>query len=260
MISCSPEEKKQEGKIAAEPQLAHPEQYEAWEVFRYNKIQILHPNDHHLVHSFPQMADWYDKHIPNICTYLGLPLYTDTLHIYYYTGYGQGEAMTGRGYPFATPKAIHFWLPGTYGSTFVEFFLQQWKAGEPKHRFLKEGLKTLFDYSGQNYFAIVRYFQSVDSQLTLRRLVEDPYISSDSERFQSAYAATFADFLNYSYGSVKFKALYQSDEDFENALEETIGLDIDSTEVLWQRFIRESYPEVRFNPEDHKKTVDIPLR
>jgi hypothetical protein len=168
--------------------------------------------------------------------------------------------MTGQEYPFAVPEAIHFWLPSSYGPTLIEFLLQQWKVGDPKHRFLKEGLGTLFDYTGTNYYAVVRYYESVDSQMTLRQLVEDPYISSDSERYQSAFAATFVDFVNFSYGPAKLKMLYQSTDDFSDALKASLGVDMDSTEVLWRRFIAESFPEVRYNPEDHKKIIDIPVR
>ncbi len=259
VFSCSKSEKKAEPQSVAEPQQVNAAQYQSWEVFRHNKIQILHPKDHHLAYSFPEMADWYEKHIPPICNYLGLPAYADTLRIYYYTGYGQGEAMTGRGYPFATPNVIHFWLPSTYGPPLVEFLLQQWKLGNQEQKFLKEGLKTLFDYSGKNYYAVARYYQSKDSALSLRQLIEDPHISADSERFQSVFAATFVDFIGFNYGPAKLKALYFSNDDFADALEATLGFDVDSAEILWQRFIQESFPDARYNPSDTNKIIDVPL-
>lgn len=256
LVSCS----KQDGPGEKGNRASTESNYNGWLTYHTEKVRITYPPGLPAEPYIDDAAEWYGKRISDIGALLRVPPPADTLQVYYYTGYGHGLAATGREYPYATPEAIHFWLPGTYGPTLTEFLLQNWKVEGPKSRFLLEGFKTLLDYSGQNYYLVAKHYIDLDSALSLRALSMDRFINSDSERYQSVFAAMFVDYIMYAYGVDGIHRLYVSPLPFPEALLELTGMSMEEIEPVWYQFIRESFPGEKLNPQAYERIIDVPLK
>lgn len=215
------------------------EKYKGWETFTYENVKIIYPRGHPLVDSFHGMAQGYITAMRRNCQFLGINVPQDTLVVYYYSGFGQGREMTGREYPFADSAAIHFWLPSFFGPTLMQYLLPRWQDVEPKYRFLKHGLIALFDYSGQNYHQSTLNYLKDDQFIPLKELAVDTTVNSDTERHQSAEAASFVDFLDYYFGMDGLNLLYRAREPFEQAVQGIFMMPVDSLERLWLDFVKE---------------------
>jgi hypothetical protein len=150
----------------------------------------------------------------------------------------QGREMTGREYPFADSNAIHFWLPSFYGPTLVQYLIPRWQDVEPKFRFLKHGIIALFDYSGQNYHKSTLGYIEEGKFIPLRELAEDTTVNSNTERHQSAEAASFVDFIVYHYRIRGLNELYRSRESFEDAVQRIFQMPVDSLEHMWLDYVK----------------------
>jgi len=215
------------------------DKYKDWKTYTYKNIKIIYPSGHPLVDSFHDMAQGYLTALRRDCQFLGIDVPQDTLVVYYYSGYGQGRKMTGREYPFADSTAIYFWVPNFYGPTLMQYLLPKWQNVEPKYPFLKHGLIALFDYSGQNYHQSTMNYFSEGKFIPLKELVVDTTVNSDTERHQSAEAASFIDFIVYYFGIQGLEMLYRSRAPFEKTVEGIFMIPVDSLQGLWLDFVRE---------------------
>jgi hypothetical protein len=144
--------------------------------------------------------------------------------------------MTGREYPFVEDNIIHFWIPSYLGVTFMHWLLPKWVDKEPTHVFLKHGLIALFDYSGNDYHkATVRYFDE-DRFISLADLAVDTSINTNTERLQSGEAASFVAFVLAAYGPKRLEMMYRSDEPFDELVQDSLGISIDSLQGSWIDF------------------------
>ncbi|RKX23678.1 MAG: hypothetical protein DRP47_12450 [Candidatus Zixiibacteriota bacterium] len=225
LIGCSSEQDK--------PQPEPDSKYDGWKTFTYQKIKILYLPGHPLEDSFEDISRTYITLIDRSCRFLHIPVPADTLRIIFYTGWGQGREMTGCEYPFATRDEIHFWLPSFYGPTLMQYLIYQWQPDEPKNIFLKHGLITLLDFSGQNYHMnTIRYVHNKQF-IPLEKLAVDSAIDSNTERLQSAMSASFVDFVVYTYGFDVFESLYLSQRSFEKEVRALFDMSVDSLQDRW---------------------------
>ena len=213
--------------------------YKDWITYTYENVKIIYPSSHPLATNLEPMAKGYTEATRQICRYLTIDIPLDTLVIYYYTGFGQGREMTGREYPFADSSAIHFWIPSFYGPTLMQYLIPRWQDKEPKYSFLKHGLIALFDYSGQNYYQSTQGYLDKGNFLPLLMLASDTTVNSDTERHQSAEAATFVDFVVYHFGVEGLNRLYTTKAPFEEAVTEIFKMPVDSLEGLWLDFVKQ---------------------
>ncbi len=218
--------------------------YQDWKTFTYQNIKIIHPAGHPLENNLGDMAAGYVTALRRNCEFLEIDAADDTLIIYFYTGFGQGREMTGEEYPFADSAAIHFWFPSFYGPTLMQYLLLKWHGVEPRYRFLKHGLIALFDYSGQNYHQFTLRHIEEGKFIPLNELAADTTVNSNTERLQTAEAASFVDFISYHFGIQGLDLLYLARAPFETAVEGIFTIPVDSLEKLWLDFARERVKEI----------------
>ncbi len=234
-VGCS--QKEEETSQETSSQTDDP--YAGWKTFTYQNIKIIYPPGHPLEYTLSDMAKGYITAINRNCRFFEIDVPFDTLVVYFYTGLGQGREMTGRKYPFADSNAIHFWLPSFYGPTLMQYMLPKWQNIEPKYKFLKHGLIALFDYSGQNYHKSTQGFIDEGKFIPLQKLAEDTTVDSNTERYQSAEAASFVDFLSYYFGIIGLEMLYRAQAPFDQAVEGIFQMPVDSLQNLWLDFVKE---------------------
>ncbi|MEW5993034.1 MAG: hypothetical protein AB1744_01385 [Candidatus Zixiibacteriota bacterium] len=236
LLACGSEGEKAE-------QVEVPDKYEGWQTYLYENVRFIYPPNFPLVDSLDDMARQYIAAIERNCRFFEMEVPRDTLVIYHHTGYRQGREMTGRQYPFADSSAIHFWLPSFPGVTLMQWLLPRWQPIEPRYMFLKHGLLALLDYSGQNYHvSTVRYIEE-DRFIPLAELAVDTTVDSDTERHQTALAASFVDFISFYYGIKALEVLYRAQAPFENAIQGIFMMPVDSLQQRWIDFAKERAAE-----------------
>jgi len=223
-------------------QILDAPKYQNWEFFTYENIKIFHQPNHLQQDNFSEVAQMYLRSIAKITEVLQMPPYIDTLIVVYYTGFGQGREMTGREYPFAEDGIIHFWLPSFLGPTLVQYMLPRWIPVEPKHRFLKHGLIALFDFSGQNYHNSTHVYIERGKYMPLEKLAVDTAVNSDTERYQSAEAASFVAYILANHGESMFKEMYQSQLPFDEMVQNFFFMPVDSLEKRWLDYVSLNIP------------------
>jgi hypothetical protein len=215
------------------------DKYKNWMTYSYENVKIVYPPSHPLAYNLEPMAKGYIKAIKLICRYLKINEPSDTLVIYFYTGVGQGQEMTGREYPFADGSVIYFWLPSFYGPTLMQYLIPRWQDTETKFPFLKQGLIALFDFSGLNYYEWTQGYLEKGNFIPLSKLAADTTVESDTGRYRSAEAATFVDFTVYHFGIEDLNRLYTAKAPFEEAVPEIFKMQVDSLEGLWLDFVKQ---------------------
>jgi hypothetical protein len=216
------------------------DKYAAWDTIASGNVKIIYPSGHPLAESFQTTAEGYPHAIGRICDFLTMLPPRETLVVYYYTGLFHGRAVTGKEWTFATDSAIHFWLPGYLGPSLVEYVAERWVPTGTRHRFLKEGLMTLFDFSGQNYYQFMDNFFKTDSLIPLSQLAVDTATNVYTERWQSAEAATFVDFVVYTWDSEGLRVLWQNQDPFEKAVPKLFNITVDEMQEMWLEFVRKT--------------------
>ena len=226
-----------------EPDIFSGEQFTGWKVYTYENVEILYQPGHPQEGSFPQVAKGYLKALDQVSAALDIPVPQDTIKIIYYTGWGQGREMTGRDYPYAEDGVIHFWLPSFFGPTFVRWILPYWVPEGPKYEFLKHGLISLFDYSGQDYDAMTLQYVADGRFISLDSLAVDTTINSNIERLQSGEAASFVAFILENYGESELKKMYLSQVAFDWYVKNNFGMPVDSLQAHWLNYARSIVPD-----------------
>ncbi len=219
-----------------------PLKYKDWVSYSFKNIRIIYPPDHRFAENIPGMAAGYDFGVRADCNFLGIAVPTDTLTIYFYDHYAKAHTMTGHVFPFVYSDTIHFWYPNFYGVSLLDCLLPRWNSTEPTHRFLREGLRALLDYSGNNYHEITHMFlhdpEFADTGFVpLAEIAVDTTVDVYAERHQSSLSASFVDFVIYTYGMDKFKQFYDATDPFNRAVERTFDISVDSIETVWLHFV-----------------------
>jgi hypothetical protein len=233
-LSCS--EQSEPGEKVQQPFTC---KYKDWKTYTHQNIKIFYPAGHPLAYNLSDMAAGYVIALERNCRFLNMDGAKDTLVVFFLTGFGQGREMTGREYPFADSEAIHYWIPSFYGPTLMQYLLPKWHNVEPKYRFLKHGLIALFDYSGQDYHQFTLQYLEQGKFIPLNELAVDTTVNSNTERHQTAEAASFISFLTYYYGIQGLDLLYLAQAPFEMAIEGIFAMTVDSMEGLWLDFAKE---------------------
>lgn len=222
---------------------ANTGQYAGWKYYERKNIRILYPPGHPQFSLFDQIADGYVTGIKGIAKVLQMPVPTDTLTVIFYPDLQTGMDMTGEEFQFVRGDTIHFWLPGFYGVTLAQWMLPKWQAGPVPLEFLRHGLITLFDHSGQDYHAATLRFIRENRFLPLATLAVDKGINSDRERYNSSEAASFCAFVLAWYGPEVMKGMYRYQGDFDSFVKGAFDISVDSLQTLWIEVIQANEPD-----------------
>jgi hypothetical protein len=232
------------GDKEEEPPIVESENpYLLWKEYNYGNMRILYQANHPDEARLEEIARNYEAAIRRISGELDLPPLTDTILFLYYTGYGQGRQMTGSLYPFATDTAIHFWLPSFPGPVLMQYLLPRWSPQGTRFSFLHHGLIALYDYSGQDYHLSTVGYINRGQFISLDSLARDTTIDSNTERHQTALAASFAAFIIGQTGAPGIKALYEERRPFPEAVQYLFGITVDSLQQGWLQFVKSNVPE-----------------
>jgi len=214
-----------------------PANYADWKAFTYKRVKILYPPDHPHKENLANIAAGYDTGLRTDSKFLSIRTPTDTLVVYFYPSYAKAVEMTGKHVPFVFDHAIHYWYPNHFGPSLMEYVLPYWYNGGTRHEFLKHGMMTLLDYTGRNYHEIVKSFEGDTMFIPLAKLVVDKNIDANSERRQSAEAASFVDFLAYFYGIEAVQQIWTSPDDFETTIKRILGVSVADLQKQWLDFV-----------------------
>ena len=226
MLACSQDE---QGQDAAQISTV----YDGWKNFTYGAIRLHFPDGHVNQDKMNEAAQSFAAVRRRDALFLGLPEPVDTVDIMYYTGYGHGRKVTGLEYPGVINDTIHFWLPSFYGPVMARYMINQWQPGGTRFPFLKEGIITLLDFSGQNHHQRTLDLIGERKFMSLLELSMDTTVNSNLERIQSAEAASFVDFVVFNYGSAALGALYTADVPFSVVVNGLFSVSVDSLQMLW---------------------------
>lgn len=208
--------------------------YADWLTYTYQDYQIIYPAGHLHEDKLQTIIDGMEKVRPQVCNLLEMPVPTDSIRIYYYTGYGQGRSITGREWPHIVGDTFHLWRPSYPPVQMVEYILRKWQNYEPKFKFLKVGLMVLMDYSGVNYHGSTLNLVDDGILIPLADLAVDTAVNAYGERWQSAEAASFIAYLLDHYGNRGFFGLYRARGSFE---ETCMGLFSKSSATLQKEWL-----------------------
>lgn len=214
--------------------LSSVDNYVDWLTYSYHNYQIIYPEGHVHADNLQTIIDGMERAAAQTCQLLAVPIPTDSIIIYYYTGLGHGREITGRQWPYIEGNVFHLWRPSYPHIQMVEYVLRKWQDYEPKFKFLKVGLMVLLDYSGENYHAATLNYVDDGIFFTLAELAEDTTINPYGERWQSAEAASFMAYLLDYYGTKGLFGLYRSKHSFE---ETCMGLFSKSPATLQEEWI-----------------------
>ncbi|MGH8014890.1 MAG: hypothetical protein ACREBV_01720, partial [Candidatus Zixiibacteriota bacterium] len=208
LVNCSDKQSANDIKKPVSQNSGHiyqdQEPFKGWVRERFQNIVIIHPPEHPHLDKFGDFARIFSTLTRQTCTFFKINP-PDSIVIYFYTGVGHGMTVTQRDTPFSDGHVIHFWFPSFYGPPIVKHLLPNWYKGETKHKFLRDGFIALLDASGANYHQATLRFIDSSKFIPLRELAVDSAINVDRERYQSAEAASFVDFVVYAYDIERLK-------------------------------------------------------
>lgn len=236
--------------------------YADWAWYTWENVKIFHPPDHLHMDQFKGMCQNYISSIDQVSQMLAMNTPKDTLILFYYTGFGQGREMTGRDYPFLSDNVIHFWLPSFPGPTMMDWLIPKWVSGKASYPFLRHGLRALFDFSGQNYHQGTFNNLRDSDYVPLSRLPSDPYINSDTERVQSAEAASFVAYVLAQYGALRLRTMYRYGQPFDVMVRDVFQVPVDTLEQDWLDFAWQFLPDSVKNEQYRAmgRPDEIPIR
>jgi len=211
--------------------------YADWKTITYRNIRVRYPEGHLFEDRMLDFARGYPGVIERDCRLLEIPVPTETLTVLYHTGVLQGREWTGRQYPFVEDSTIYFWMPSFLGPTLMEYLMAKWVSIEPRYQFLKHGLYSLADYSGQNYHEFTQSFLDTAGFIPLVELSTDTLVNSNKERIQSAEGASFVDFILYTYGQPVLNALYRADAPIDEVIPTMLNITADSLQAEWLDYV-----------------------
>jgi hypothetical protein len=218
------------------------DEYAGWQVVESSGVMLTYPPDHIHTESFASIANSYRNAANAIANRLHMRPYADTIYVAFYTGYGQGREMTGEHWPHIKDGVIHFWQPSFAGMTLTDLLLQEWVENWPPHPIFYHGLRAQFDYRGINYHERTQTLMERDSFYTLIELAESTVIVSDSERVQTAEAASLIAYMLAYYGPEKLLSLCENESEFVDIVSQELNITLDSLQDAWLRFMRARLP------------------
>lgn len=214
--------------------------YKDWDSAKFENVKIYFPPTHLHAAQMSTAASDYKKAVQKISGMMGLPEPTDTLLLYYFTGPGQGQTMTGHFYPYGDSLAVYYWPNYSRGVSLMQRLLHSFYGKRSSQQILYHGLIALFDFSGENHHETTLGYLRDTFFIPLSRLATDTLMNSSAERYQSAEAASLVGFLMNTRGAVVVESFYMSDIPFDSTVTQVLGITIDSLQKEWIGFIEQN--------------------
>lgn len=212
--------------------------YAAWKRAEFENVIVYYPPGHIHEAQMPQAAKDYKNAITKISGTAQLPVPTDTVRVMYYTGPGQAYEMTGRDFPFGDSLAVHYWPNYSRGPSLLQRLFYSYFGGWSGQRIMHHGLIALFDFAGENHHQTTLEYLRDTFFIPLARLQSDTLMNSDVERYQTAEAGSLVAFILATRGITSIEALYRSTLPFDQAVQQTLGISIDSLQKEWVEFVQ----------------------
>mgnify|MGYP006277862475 CR=1 FL=1 len=230
-VACSSDEKTESAAPESESQ------YGDWLVYSQDNVVVHYPEDHPFADRMSSLASGYPAAIEADARLLQMAVPAETLHVYVYTGPGQAFDLTGERYPFVEGNHIHYWQPYYLGETVMEYVLSRWTDIEPRFRFLREGLITLMDHSQTSHHETVKNLIDKGERLPLDSLAADTIMNHNRWVLRSQQAASFMDFLIYTYGLPALQGLWVATTDWGEAVRGLLKVTPKKLENEWVEFV-----------------------
>ncbi len=214
--------------------------YDSWSTAQYKNIKIIFPEGHPFTEKMQDYAQIYKTVLRRDFQFFRLPEPTDSITIFYYTGFGQGQDLANSEFPTVRGDSIYYWPGNRLGITAAMYALKQWTKIDSQYKFLYHGILRLLDASGRNYHVTTLSFIDSTKFIYLQDLIKDTRVNYNAEAYQSAEAASFIDYFIYKYGIDNFKLLYESPREFEPTIQTICNINLDTLEKDWLRVIRQA--------------------
>lgn len=214
--------------------------FATWKRAEFENVVVYFPPEHIHAAQMPQGAKEYKGAMVKISGMLGMPVPTDTVRIFYFTGPGQGYAVTGRDFPYGDSLAVYYWPNYSRGVSLMQRLFYSYFGTWSGQRIMHHGLIALFDYAGTNYNQSTIEFLRDTFFIPIGRLAQDTVMNSDMERYQSAEAASLVAFLLGSRGAITLQALYHATIPFDQAVQQNLGISVDSLQKEWIAFLEKT--------------------
>lgn len=211
--------------------------YKDWDSARFENVKIYFPPTHLHAAQMPIAASDYKKAVQKISGMMQRREPTDTLLVYYYTGPGQGQAMTGHFYPYGDSTAVFYWPNYSRGISLMQHLLYRYYGKHTSQPILYHGLMALFDFAGENYHETTLGYLRDTFFIPLSRLATDTLMNSNSERYQSGEAGSLVGYLLLSRGAMVVDSLYMSTLPFDSTVTQILKISVDSLQKEWVAFI-----------------------
>lgn len=195
--------------------------YADWLTYTYHNYKLRYADGHPHQDEMHTVITSMERVTPQTCNLLDIPVPTDTITIYFYTGFGQGREITGHEWPYIVGDTFHLWRPSYPQVPMVEYLLRKWQNYVPKFKFVQIGMMVLLDYSGVDYHEATLNLLDGGVLISLADLAVDTAINPYGERWQSVEAASFMAYLLDYYGTDGLLGLYRATGTFEKT---TMGL------------------------------------
>ncbi len=217
------------------------EGYQNWLNYTYENVVIRYPEDLAFKDQLYPIITGFIKYRKQVCDLFQINYPTDTVTIYYHNGFKQLEELTGSMYPTVDSNNIYYSMPYNLGAPMMDYLLTLWHPEGTRHKFLKEGIMTMFDFSGQDYHGMTLNYRDDDKLVSLTYLSEDTTINVYAEKYFSAEAASFIAFVIDTYGMVGLEKLYVSKQPFDKAVFGLFKIKSPQLQERWLKFAEEMY-------------------
>ncbi len=212
--------------------------YATWKKTEFENVVVYYPPGHIHEAQMPQAAKDYKTAISKISGTAQLPAPTDTVKVFYHTGPGQGWDFTGRDIPFGDSLAVYYWPNYSRGPSLMQRLFYSYFGGWSGQRIMHHGLIALFDFAGENHHQTTLEYLRDTFFIPLARLQNDTLMNSDVERYQTAEAGSLVAFILATRGITSVEALYRSTLPFDQAVQQALGITIDSLQQEWIGFVQ----------------------
>ena len=217
-----------------------PEFYDSWENVYYDNIKLIYPDYHPLKNKMQEFAQVFKTIIRRNSEIFRLPEPTDSIVIFYYTGFGQGQELSNSEFPTVRGDTIYYWTGIKLGIPVAKLVLNRWTKVKSQFEFLNQGILRLMDASGRDYHSMTLDFIDSSKFLTFDSLLADEHINVYAEAYQTAEAASFIDYFIFKYGIDNFKLLYESKVSFNDAVQTICNMNSKALENDWISVIRQA--------------------
>ncbi len=211
--------------------------YESWETAQYQNIKVVFPPGHLFTAQMTDNAKLYKTVLRRNAQFFRLPEPTDTIVMFYFTGFGQGQEITQSEFPSINGDTVYYWSGNTFGIPSAMYMLHKWTNVEPKYKFLYHGIMRLLDASGRDYHSMTFTFIDSNKFMPLAELITNERTDYNWEAYQSAEAASFIDYFVFKYGIDNFKLLYESQLPFDSTVQSITKLNTKYLQKDWLKVI-----------------------